>query len=116
MNIGERIKSIRESKWFSQTELADKINVSKQTLYKYENGIITNIPSDKIEAIGNILNVSPSYLMGWSEINESPDEKQLLDIYKELNPDNKKLVIGYADGKLQEQKKESSPAAQRKAV
>lgn len=31
----------------SQVEFADKINVSKQTLYKYENDIITNIPSDK---------------------------------------------------------------------
>ena len=31
----------------SQVEFADKINVSKQTLYKYEDDIITNIPSDK---------------------------------------------------------------------
>nr|WP_242843822.1 MULTISPECIES: helix-turn-helix transcriptional regulator [Clostridia] len=34
-----------------QTELAEKIGVSKQTLYKYENNIVTNIPSYKIELI-----------------------------------------------------------------
>lgn len=65
MTIGERIKLLRDSLNISQVDLADKINVSKQTLYKYENNIITNIPSDKIEAIAKIGNVSPAYLMGW---------------------------------------------------
>lgn len=65
MVIGDRIKSLRDSLNMSQVDLADKINVSKQTLYKYENNIITNIPSDKIEAIAKIANVSPAYLMGW---------------------------------------------------
>lgn len=65
MTKGERIKSLRESAGISQTDLADKIDVSKQSLYKYENDIITNIPSDKIEAISSFFNVSPAYLMGW---------------------------------------------------
>ena len=51
----------------SQVDFADKINVSKQTLYKYENNIITNIPSDKIEAAADLGNVSPSYIMGWDK-------------------------------------------------
>ena len=50
-----------------QVELAEKVSISKQTLYKYENDIITNIPSDKIEAIASVLNVTPAYLMGWDE-------------------------------------------------
>lgn len=65
MTIGNRIKSIRESKGISQVDLANAVKISKQTLYKYENGIITNIPSDKIEGIANFLRISPSYLMGW---------------------------------------------------
>ena len=70
MTIGERIKELRNRMGMSQVEFADKINVSKQTLYKYENDIITNIPSDKIEAIAKLSNVSPAYLMGWeSETN-----------------------------------------------
>lgn len=67
MTVGERIREQREKLNMSQVDLADKIDVSKQTLYKYENNIITNIPSDKIEAIANICHVSPSYLMGWSK-------------------------------------------------
>ncbi|MFQ8777278.1 MAG: helix-turn-helix domain-containing protein [Roseburia sp.] len=50
MTVGERIKELRTQLGLSQVEFAEKINVSKQTLYKYENNIITNIPSDKIEA------------------------------------------------------------------
>ena len=65
MTVGERIKNLREKLGMSQVDFADKINVSKQTLYKYENNIITNIPSDKIEAVAAIGNVSPAHLMGW---------------------------------------------------
>lgn len=70
MTVGERIKKVREKTGMSQVEFADKINVSKQTLYKYENDIITNIPSDKIEAAAELGNVSPAYLMGWEPISD----------------------------------------------
>lgn len=65
MTVGERIKEVREKTGMSQVDFADKINVSKQTLYKYENNLITNIPSDKIEAVARVGGVSPAYLMGW---------------------------------------------------
>ncbi len=47
MTIGDRIKKQRELLGISQVELAEKIKVKKQTQYKYENTIITNIPIDK---------------------------------------------------------------------
>lgn len=68
MTVGKRIKYLRCEKMnMSQVAFADKLNVSKQTLYKYENDIITNIPSDKIEAIAALCGVSPAYLMGWAD-------------------------------------------------
>ena len=65
MTVGERLKQLREQLGMSQVDFATKINVSKQTLYKYENNIITNIPSDKIESAARICTVSPAYIMGW---------------------------------------------------
>lgn len=62
MSKGERIKYLREQAGLSQVALAEKIDVSKQTLYKYENNIITNIPSDKIEAIAKATGSSPAYI------------------------------------------------------
>lgn len=67
MTIGGRIKQAREAKGMAQVDLAKSVNISKQTLYKYENGIVSNIPSDKIEAISFALGVSPAYLMGWDD-------------------------------------------------
>lgn len=72
MTVGERLKSLRENIGLSQVDFADKINISKQTLYKYENNLITNIPSDKIEAAAKLGGISPAYLMGWES---SPDIK-----------------------------------------
>lgn len=65
MTKGDRIKQLREQKDISQTELAERVGTTKQNIYKYETGVITNIPSDKIEAIAQYFNVSPSYIMGW---------------------------------------------------
>lgn len=67
MSIGDRIRERRKSLGISQTELADKAQISKQTLYKYEKNIVTNIPSDKIETLSKLLFVSEAYLMGWED-------------------------------------------------
>lgn len=73
--IGERIKQLREANSLTQEELAKRLETSKQTIYKYENQIITNIPSDKIEILAKIFKVSPIYLMGWDEVKEEPKKK-----------------------------------------
>lgn len=77
MTIGDRIKKLRMLIDMSQVELAEKIGVKKQTLYKYENNLVTNIPSDVIERICKVLNTSPAYLMGWSD-NLTVEEEELI--------------------------------------
>ena len=114
MEIGKRIKTLREQKGISQTELAEKSKSSKQTIYKYENGIITNIPSDKIELIAKILDVTPSYLMGWEEEkkqiiynsleNLPKDEKEVLSLYRELDAEDKAEIRGTMKGMLKSEK------------
>jgi transcriptional regulator with XRE-family HTH domain len=66
MTVGDRIKETRIKKDISQTDLADKCGISKQTLYKYENNIVTNIPLTTITTIAKALNVSEAYIMGWT--------------------------------------------------
>lgn len=67
MTVGDRIRKVRQEQDVTQQELADYIGVSKQAVYKYENNIVTNIPTDKVDAIAKRLRVSPAYLMGWEE-------------------------------------------------
>lgn len=105
MTVGERIKQSREAKGLSQTELAGVVNISKQNLYKYENNIITNIPSDKIEAIAKKLDVTPAYLMGWNnDYNENnnhneelPEELVILNRNaKKMTPEQRKRLLDMA--------------------
>ena len=130
MTVGQRLKQLREKSGLSQVDLAAKLNVSKQNLYKYENDIITNIPSDKIEEAASILNVSPSYIMGWTKFDDRcsgkeaddnderlsklaanilkfhGDQKRLIDNYGQLSDINKKKVVNYSDNLLAIQKME----------
>ena len=75
MTKGDKIRIAREAKGLTQEELGAVCGVSKQTIYKYEQGIITNIPSDKVELICSELDISPVYLMGWEagEAATAPD-------------------------------------------
>lgn len=57
----------RERQSLTQEYIAKKVGVATQTIYKYENEIVTNIPLDKLEKIAVALNTTPAYLMGWEE-------------------------------------------------
>ena len=67
MSIGYRIKTSREAMKMTQEELGSACGTTKQTIFKYETGVVTNIPFDRLEKIAVILNVSPAYLLGWDE-------------------------------------------------
>ena len=94
MSIGLRIKKLREQLCIPQAELARMVGITKQSLYKYENSIITNIPSNKIEAIAKKLHTTPAYLMGWTE-NEETEKKNdaIADIILNLRSDSEFLKI-----------------------
>lgn len=108
MTVGERIKLARETKNLSQTDLANACKISKQTLYKYENNIITNIPSDKIEVIANYLSISPAYLMGWETDNKDTnnkltDDEDLQEYLEELkNRSEMRMLFSLAKGATKE--------------
>lgn len=112
MTIGERIRKKREEIGMSQTELAKKVSISKQTLYKYETNIITNIPSNTIENIANVLELSPAILMGWESEKIPNNIKQAhtsqIDILVEktnnLNQKGIEELIKYTDYLLTQKK------------
>lgn len=107
---GQRIRKARTDAGLSLTELADKIKILKQTLYKYENDIITNIPSDKIEAIASVCDVTPGYLMGWDEgiAAEMRTVVEIEKIIRDLSPDQRENLLQYARFLLNSSKGNSS--------
>lgn len=71
MTIGEKIRALRKQHGMTQTELAEKLNTTKQTIGKYEQGIVTNLPLYRIQEIADIFGVSPEYLTGWSDVKQT---------------------------------------------
>lgn len=67
--IGDNIKFYRKKYGLTLEDVAKATKVSRQTIQRYENGIINNIPSDKIEMMAKKFNTSPAKLMGWEEID-----------------------------------------------
>ena len=98
MSVGLRIKLAREQRNMTLEDVAKLCDTTKQTIYKYENEIVTNIPYDKIVLLTKALDVSPSYLFGWNE--DSPSEPQLtegekvlLDLFNRVPEDQQQLVL-----------------------
>ncbi len=97
MNFGANLTAARKAKALSQEELAEKLNVSRQTIYKWEAGI-TYPDIDKLCEIARALEVSTSYLLDGQEQSE-PDPSA--EAYKAeasvriCTPDEKAAVQHY---------------------
>lgn len=70
--LNENIKAIRKSKGLSQQELAVKLNVVRQTISKWEQGL--SVPdSDMLISISEILETPVSMLLGETVIEMEVD-------------------------------------------
>ncbi len=69
--LAENLKELRKARRMTLEELADAVGTSKQTIHRYENGIITNIPPERVVALAKALEVPPAELMGWGTDNFS---------------------------------------------
>lgn len=71
--LNENIKSIRKSKGLSQEELAIKLNVVRQTVSKWENGL--SVPdSDMLITISEVLETPVSTLLGEAVAETKADD------------------------------------------
>lgn len=75
-DIVKRIKKRRLELEYSFQDLANKTNMSKSTLQRYETGAIKNLPLDKLEVLASALQTTPAYLMGWEDTTEEPTPKR----------------------------------------
>lgn len=75
IDLYRNIKQLREDKGLSQDELAKKTGyTSRSSIAKIEKGEV-DLPRSKIIAFAEALDTTPSYLMGWSDIPNSPENE-----------------------------------------
>ena len=72
--INERIKQRRIENGLTLLQVANALGVKEATAQRYESGEIKNIKYETIEALSNILNCHPCYLMGWEEMPKCKKE------------------------------------------
>ncbi|WP_418559375.1 helix-turn-helix domain-containing protein [Megasphaera massiliensis] len=82
MELKDNIKAARKKLDLTLDEVAKVVGVSKQTIQRYESGVIGNIPSDRLERLAIALKTTPGALMGWENITDDPvltkkDEREI---------------------------------------
>ena len=76
--LSENIKAIRKSKGLSQQELAVKLNVVRQTISKWEQGL--SVPdSDLLISISETLETPVSTLLGETIAEPGADDLKAID-------------------------------------
>lgn len=64
---GDRIREMRIRNNLTLDDVAKKLNVNRQAVYKYEHGVVTNIPLENLEIMAEMFGTTPGYLAGWSD-------------------------------------------------
>ena len=77
----DKVKSRRLELGLTLEDVAKAVGVSAPTIQRYESGDIKNIRKDKIKALADALQLTPTYLMDW---NEHPEIKRSFDYYMEM--------------------------------
>ena len=76
MILAEKVMTLRKKKGWSQEELAEKLNISRQSVSKWESG--ASIPDiDKIILISGLFGVSTDYLLKDEMETEEISEKEI---------------------------------------
>jgi transcriptional regulator with XRE-family HTH domain len=72
-------------------QLARLVGVQNSAINKYEKGVVTNIPIERVKKIASALEVSPRDLLGWEE--EQDDDRQKLHRLIDTASDDQLKII-----------------------
>lgn len=96
MKLSEKILTLRKSRNLTQEQLAEQLNVSRQSISKWESG--QSIPEiEKIMLLSSIFDVTTDYLLKPSEIDELAVKTEILEKQQQkmLIKDKKRSQILY---------------------
>ena len=97
MDFGSIVVELRKEQKISQTDLADKLEIHKNVLGRYERGEV--LPSIEIaRKIADILDVSLDYLTGKTDVEmDKHTRKRILEVSK-FEEDDKQHIFSVIDG------------------
>ena len=78
MKFSEKLLTLRKAKNLTQEQLAEKLDVSRQSISKWESG--QAVPEmEKIVALSVVFNVTTDYLLKSSEIDDLSVKTEMLE-------------------------------------
>ncbi len=78
MDFSEQLLTLRKAKDLTQEQLAEKLNVSRQSVSKWESG--QSVPElEKIVALSAVFDVTTDYLLKSSEIDDLSVKTEMLE-------------------------------------
>ena len=83
MNFSEKLLTLRKANELTQEQLAEKLDVPRQSISKWESGQATP-ELDKIVALSAIFNVTTDYLLKSSEIDDLSVKTEMLEKQQQL--------------------------------
>ena len=109
MNFAEKILNLRTEYGYSQETLAEKLNVSRQAVSKWESGA-TLPETDKVIALSNFFGVSTDYLLKDNIQRDSHDSLdrivlKFLGSAKDMDHISKELIEIMKDGIIDDEEK-----------
>lgn len=105
-HVGEKIKFLRKENGWTQSVLAEKMSTSKQTISKYEKGII-KVNQDTIFKLADIFGVSIDSFFP-PIIEEIATTSPVQAIYDQLTPPRQAKALAYLEKQLLEQNEEET--------
>ena len=83
MNFSEKLLTLRKAKDLTQEQLAEKLDVSRQSVSKWESGQVTP-DLEKIVEISAIFDVTTDYLLKSSEIDDLSVKTEMLEKQQQM--------------------------------
>jgi repressor LexA len=78
--LGETLKRLRKERGMTLESLATRVGTSRQTIHRYESGIISNVPHKMVSELARALDVPPSVLMGWDNESSAKQYENVMPI------------------------------------
>lgn len=83
MNFSEKLLTLRKANDLTQEQLAEKLDVSRQSISKWESGQATP-ELEKIVALSAVFNVTTDYLLKSSEIDDLSVKTEILEKQQQM--------------------------------
>lgn len=97
----------RKELGLTMKEVAEAVGVSEATVSRWESGNIANMKRDKIQALSDVLQTNPTFVMtGIMQKDKKPltaDDAILIKKYHLLSDENKKMVTNLIDAMIKMQ-------------